>query len=129
MGDERMFARFFKSHLARDNSKMEMSREEKRVQVTTLKNEGFTNKKISQKTGLTVRGIQKICKTVKQTNSFKDRPRSGRPEKLDVRSKRTILRILKRTTATAISKVLKSSFEIKISRYTVSGVLNSFGYS
>jgi hypothetical protein len=42
------------------------------------------------------------------------------------------LRILKRkeaTTATGISKVLKSSYEIEISRYTVARVLKSFGYS
>jgi transposase len=111
---------------------MEMTQEQKRVQVMTLKKEGLFNKEISQKIGLSVRGIQKIMKTVNRTNSCKDKPRSGRPQKLNDRNKRLIKNILKKkeaTTATTISKVLKTSHNIDVSRFTVARVLKSFGFA
>ena len=109
-----------------------MTRQEKRAQVTALKNQGISNQEIAVATGLSVRGIQKIFKTVKQTNSFKDRPRQGRPPKLTDRNKRATIRILKKneaSTATAISKVLKTSHKIQVSRQTVARALKSFGYA
>jgi transposase len=111
---------------------MEMTRQERRVQVVTLKNLGVTNKEIASTTGLSVRGIQKIFKTVKQTNSFKDRPRKGRPPKLTNRSKRAAVRLLNKkeaTTATAISKALKTSHNIQVNRKTVSRALKLCGYA
>jgi transposase len=111
---------------------MELTREQKRVIAVTLKKEGVTNKEIAKKTGLTIRGIQTINKRVKQTQSFKEKPRTGRPGKITDRDKRLILRILKSKqagTATEICKVLKTSHKIEISRQTVARVLNSFGFS
>jgi transposase len=98
----------------------------------TLKKEGLVNKEIAKKTGLSIRGIRKIATNVKKTNSFKDKPRSGRPQKMNERNKRRTLRILKNkeaTTATGISKVLKKYHDVDISRYTVARVLKSFGYA
>jgi transposase len=111
---------------------MQMTRQERRVQVVTLKNLGVKNEEIAVTTGFSVRGIQKIFKTVKQTNSFKDRPRKGRPRKLTDRNKRAAVKMLKKkeaTTATAISKALKSSHNIQVSRKTVARALKSCGYA
>jgi transposase len=111
---------------------MKVSREEKRVQVMTLKNEGLSNKEISRRTGLSVRGIQKIIKRTKETNSFKEKPRTGRPPKLSEREKRFLVKILKKkeaTTASGISKVLKTFHNIQVSRKTVARTLKSFGFS
>src|SRR5689334_21734722 len=111
---------------------MKLIREQKRVQVVTLKNEGLKNKEVAKKTGLSVSGIQKIMRTVKKTNSFKERPRSGRPSKLTDRNKRKILNILKMkeaTSAISISKVLKRYHDVDVSSDTIFRVLKSFGYA
>jgi transposase len=111
---------------------MEMTQQEKRAQVVVLKEQGIANKEIVAATGLSVRAIQYINKNVKQTHSFKDRPRSGRPPKLTDRNKRTIARMVKKketSTATAISKALKSSHQITVSPDTVKRSLKSFGYA
>ena len=111
---------------------MKVTRQERRVQVVSMKDAGMSNKDIASKTGLTVRGIQKIFKNVKQTKSFKDRPRNGRPQKLTVRNKRQIIRMIKKkeaTTATKISKTLKTHHNIQVSRDTVARALKSSGYS
>lgn len=112
--------------------KMEMTQQEKRAQVVVLKEQGIANKEIAAATGLSVRAIQYINKNVKHTHSFKDRPRSGRPPKLTDRNKRTIARMVKKketSTATAISKALKSSHQITVSPDTVKRSLKSFGYA
>jgi len=109
-----------------------MKRQEKRIQVMTLKNQGVSNKEVAQITGLSVRGIQKIKNTVNHTHSFKDKPRTGRPPKLTERNKRTTVRLMKKkdaSTATAVSKVLKTSHNVNVSRQTVSRAFKSFGFS
>ena len=111
---------------------MELTRQDRRIQVMTLRNEGFSNKHIAKTTGLSVRGIQQICKRVKHTHSFKDRPRTGRPPKLSERNKRLAVKLLKKkeaTTATGIVKALKTSHNIQVSRFTVARALKSFGFS
>ena len=108
-----------------------MDRVEKRIQVVTLKKEGYPLRYITQKTGVSRRGVQKICKRFLETNSYKDKPRSGRPEKLSEREKRIIVNILKRKeakTATKIQETLNTSHDIVVSRKTVARTLNSFGY-
>jgi transposase len=132
-GGGRTFARVLENVLGTCQiEKMEMTRQEKRAQVAALKNQGVSNQEIAVATGLSVSGIQKINRTVKQTNSFKDRPRSGRPRKLSDRNNRTIVRMLKKKetqTATTISKALKSSHNIEVSRFTVARALKSHGYA
>ena len=94
-----------------------MTRQERRVQVVSMKDAGMTNKEIAFKTGLTVRGIQKIFRNVKETKSFKDRPRKGRPHKLTARNKSQMVRMIKKkeaTTATTISKALKTHHNIQV---------------
>ena|SRR5688572_1917611 len=111
---------------------MDMTRQEKRAQVIALKQRGISNAEIATSTGLSVRGIQKINSTVKVTHSFKDRPRTGRPPKLTDRNCRSIGRMVKKketSTATAITKALKTSHNINVSRQTVSRSLKSMGYA
>jgi transposase len=109
-----------------------MSREEKRVQVVTLKNQGISNKNIGHITGLNERSIRKICQRVKHTQSFKDRRRSGRPPKLSERDKRLSVILLKKKeakTATGVSKLLRDHHNIQVSRQTVSRAFKEFGFS
>ena len=109
-----------------------MTSQERRVKVVTMKELGSSNQAIALATGLTVRGVQKIIKTVKETHSFKDRPRSGRPRKLTDRNKRAIVKMINKTqatTATAIAKALKTELNIQVSHDTVSRALKSVGYA
>ena len=111
---------------------MNLTRQEKRAQVVALKQQGILNNDIAVATGLTVRGIQKINCTVKHTHSFKDRPRSGRPEKLTDRNKRTLAKMVKKketSNASAISRALKTTHSIAVSPDTVRRSLKSLGYA
>jgi transposase len=111
--------------------KLELTKEEKRIQVWTLKQAGFSNKIITERTGFPRRSIQKICKTVRETNSFKDRPRKGRPPKMTEREKRKAVLLLKQkkaTTATAIQKELAANYDVSVCSKTVSRVLKEFGF-
>jgi len=88
-----------------------LSRENKRVQIVTLRNEGFSVKEISERTNSDRRTIQRICKRVNQTNSFKDKPRSGRPQILGEREKRIVTRTLKKSdskNAESVRKIVKA---------------------
>ena len=109
---------------------MNLTRQEKRAQVVALKNQGISNNEIAVATGLSVSGIQKINRRVKHTHSFKDQPRSGRPAKLTDRNKRMIARMVKKketSTASAISKALKTTHSIAVSADTVKRSLKSLG--
>jgi transposase len=84
-----------------------LSKENSRVRIVTLQEEGLSFKKIGIKTGKRYQTVSRICKRVKETKSFKDKPRSGRPKLLDDRKKRVIARILcksKVKTAESIRK-------------------------
>lgn len=108
-----------------------LSRENKRVQIVTLKNEGFSLQKIAERTGTDRRTIQRICKRVKQSNSFKDKPRHGRPKALNEREKRIVSRTLQKSdskNAESVRKLIKSDHSINVSRDTVARVLKSFGF-
>ena len=99
-----------------------MPKEGKRVQIVTLKNEGKSLREIAAKTGYTKRGIQKVCENVKETESFKDRPRSGRPKLLDDRDRRNIARSLAKSdvkTAEMARSELKQYHDKDVSRDTV----------
>src|SRR5215207_7972230 len=97
-------------------------REQTRVQIVALKNEGLSLKEISQKTGKHRRTIQRICKRVEETKSFKDKQRSGRPKVLDERKRRIIARILEKSnikTAEQVRKEAKQFHNIDVSRDTI----------
>ena len=109
---------------------MNLTRQEKRAQAVALKQQGISNNDIAVATGLSVRGIQKINRRVKHTHSFKDQPRSGRPAKLTDRNKRMIARMVKKketSTASAISRALKTTHSISVCPDTVKRSLKSLG--
>jgi transposase len=75
--------------------------------------------------------ISRICKSVQKTNSFKEKPRSGRPKLLDDRQKRILARILRSSkvkTAEHVRKEAKQFHNIDVSRDTVARALKSMGY-
>ncbi len=111
---------------------VKLSKEQLRIKVWTLKEEGLSFKKIAQKIGKPHQTISKICKRIQETKHFKDRPRSGRPKLLDERKKRILCRILNKTeikTATNVQKEAQQDYNIVASRKTVARALNTMGYA
>lgn len=107
-----------------------LSRENIRVQVVTLRGEGLSLRKIENKTGKLRSTVSRICKRVKKTKSFKDKPRSGRPKLLDDRQKRVLVRILrkiKNKTPEGVRREAKQFHNIDVSRDTIARALNSMG--
>lgn len=97
----------------------------------TLRNQGLSFKQIATATGKHRYTISRICKRVQKTNSFKDKPRTGRPKLLGDRRKRVLTRILRKSkikTAEQVRKVAKQFHNIDVSRQTVARALNSMGY-
>ena len=108
-----------------------LSRENLRVQIVTLREQGLSLKDIEKKTGKHRFTISRICKSVQKTNSFKEKPRSGRPTLLDDRQKRILARILRLSkvkTAEHVRKEAKQFHNIDVSRDTVARALKSMGY-
>jgi transposase len=108
-----------------------LTRENKRVKIVTLREEGLTLREIKSRTGTDRRTIQRICKNVRENGSFKDRARSGRPPLLNDRKKRVIANILRRgeaSNAEAIRKVARIDHEIDVGRKTIARALGTFGY-
>jgi transposase len=96
-----------------------LSRENLRVQIVTLREQGLSLKDIEKKTGKHRFTISRICKSVQKTNSFKEKPRSGRPTLLDDRQKRILARILRLSkvkTAEHVRKEAKQFHNIDVSR-------------
>ncbi len=108
-----------------------MSREQRRVKIVTLRDEGFSVKEIAERTGADRRTVQRVCKRVKETGTFKEKHRSGRPALLDARKRRIIARILQRIdtkNAEAVRKEAKTHHNIEVSRDTISRALKTMGY-
>ncbi len=108
-----------------------LTREQRRVKIFTLKEEGFSLAEIITKSGADRRTVQRVCNNVRETGSFKDKPRSGRPPLLNERNKRTVANILRRgeaSNAQAVSKVARVHHNIDVGRKTIARALNSFGY-
>lgn len=108
-----------------------LTEENLRVKIVTLRDEGFTLREITSRTGANRRKIQRVCKKFRETGSFEDRPRTGRPPLLNERKKRTIAQILRKgeaSTAESIRKEAKAHHEIEVSRDTIARTLKSFGY-
>ena len=109
-----------------------LNREQKRIQIWTLREEGLTWNQIVEKTGKDRKTVRRICKRVKETGSFKDKPRTGRPPKLNERDRRQITRILRKNpvkNAEAVRKEALSSLKLKVSRNTIARVLKDAGYA
>lgn len=108
-----------------------LSRENLRVQIVTLREQGLSLKEIEKKTGKHRFTISRICKSVQKTKSFKEKPRAGRPNILDDRKKRILARILRTSkvkTAEHVRKEAKQFHNIDVSRDTVARALKSMGY-
>jgi transposase len=108
-----------------------LSRENLRVQIVTLREQGLSLKEIEKKTGKHRFTISRICKSVQKTKSFKEKPRAGRPNMLDDRKKRILARILRTSkvkTAEHVRKEAKQFHNIDVSRDTVARALKSMGY-
>jgi len=86
---------------------LKTNREQLRVSVHTLREGGKTWREIGLQCGKTKDSVRKIFYRVSKNKSFKDKPRSGRPQKLGERESRILTRILANSdqkTAEAVRK-------------------------
>ena len=108
-----------------------LNREQQRVQIWTLRQQGLSWKKIATETKKLPQNCRKICQRITKTGSFKDQPRTGRPRKLDERKTRTIVDILQKSkvkTAEAVRKEASTHHNINVSANTIRRVLKRSGY-
>lgn len=75
--------------------KKELSKDT-RVQIVTLKNEGYTHRQISGKLGVSVGVVSNTIKRLKETTSYENRPRSGRPRISTPRDDRKLLNLVRK---------------------------------
>jgi transposase len=109
----------------------QLNREAERVNIWTLREQGLSWNKIVQKTGKDRKTVRRICKRVKESGSFKDKSRSGRPSKLSERDCRLIVGVLRKSpkkTAESVRKQVLVSHNIKVCRKTIAKVLKESGY-
>lgn len=109
-----------------------LNREDQRIQIWTLRNEGLSWKNIVSKTNKDRRTCQRIFKRVKETGSFKDKTRPGRPRKIDDRNKRHLVRLLQKgkdKNAEALRKDASSTLNLKVCRNTIAKALKESGYA
>jgi transposase len=110
---------------------LKLNREQERIRVWTLREEGLSWSQIATRTGKNRKSCRRICKRVKETGSFKDKPHTGRPSKLTDRDRRHIVGILrnnKEKNAEAIRKEAAATFNVKLCRNSIAKVLKESGY-
>jgi len=110
---------------------LKTNREQLRVSVHTLHEGGKTWREIGLQCGKTKDSVRKIFYRVSKNKSFKDKPRSGRPQKLGERESRILTRILANSdqkTAEAVRKQASVHHNIFVSKDTVRRCLNKSGY-
>jgi len=108
-----------------------LNREQQRIQVWTLREEGLSWNQIATRTGKDRKNCRNICKRVKETGTFKDKPRSGRPSKLTDRDRRHIVGILRKSNEKSVEAVRKEAATIintKVCHNTIAKVLKESGY-
>lgn len=76
---------------------MELNREQTRVKIHSLKESGHSWREIALATRKSKDSVKKIYKRVVKKNSFKDKPRSGRPRKLSDRDRRVLVNIMRKS--------------------------------
>jgi transposase len=110
---------------------LQLNREQQRIAVWTLRGEGLSWNQIAKRTGKDRTTCLRICKRIKETSSFKDKARTGRPRIFTDRDRRRIVRILRKSkvkTAEAVRKEVASNLNIKVCHNTIAKTLREFGY-
>jgi len=105
-----------------------LNREQQRVQVYTLRQQGLSWGKIAKQTKKTRATVFKMVRRVKENKGFKEKPRSGRPRKLSERDNRKVVSVLRKSpkkSLEAVRKVAKADHKIDVSRYTIRRILRS----
>lgn len=111
---------------------LKLNSEQQRIQIWTLRNEGLSWNTIAARTNKNRNNCRRIYKRVKETGTFKDKARSGRPSKINDRDRRHIVRLLQRNkvkNAEAIRKEADSTLGLKVCRNTIAKALNEAGYA
>src|SRR3990167_9524169 len=98
---------------------LKLNREQQRVEILTLRNQGLSWSQIATATNKSRSSVWKTVKRVQSTGNFKDASRSGRPRKLNERHRRAVIGILRNSTAKtaeAIRREAAAHHNIKVSR-------------
>lgn len=110
---------------------VKLNREQQRIEVWALREEGLSWNQLVSRTGKDRKTLRRICKRVKETGNFKDKPRSGRPSKLNDRDRRRVVGILRKSkvkTAEAVRKEASASLHVKVCRNTIAKALKESGF-
>lgn len=72
-----------------------VTREFQRAQCIALRKVGMTYRQIGEQVGLSRSSVQRALERFQATGGFQDRPRSGRPKKLNERNVRMLKHLVK----------------------------------
>ncbi|HYN44572.1 MAG TPA: IS630 family transposase [Candidatus Limnocylindrales bacterium] len=110
---------------------LEFNREQTRVKIHSLRESGKTWREIAEATGKSKETVRKIYGRVVKNNSFKEKPRTGRPRKLSERDRRVIVSILRKSeikTPERVRKEASAHHNIDISESTVRRAFKESGF-
>ena len=110
---------------------LELNREQTRVKIHSLRESGQSWREIASATGKSRDGVKKIYKRIVKNNSFKEKPRSGRPRKLSDRDRRLIVNTMRKSdikTPERVRKEASAHHNIDASESTVRRVFKESGY-
>src|SRR4051794_15918491 len=72
-----------------------LTREKKRLQVVKLAQEGSSQKYIARKLSVDTKYVRRTLNKIYNIGSIKDRPRTGRPRKLNDKSRNQLVKSMK----------------------------------
>ena len=101
---------------------LQFNREQTRVKIHSLRQSGQTWREIAAATGKSNETARKTYGRVVKNNSFKEKPRTGRPRKLSERDRRLVVSLLRKSDIKTPERVRKEAsvhHNIKVSSSTV----------
>ena len=110
---------------------VQLTREQIRVSIWTLRNSGLSWNKIAKQVGKNRNNVRRIYKRVKFTGECTDQPRTGRPRKLNDRDARKVIDILRKSpakTAEAVRKQANKDYNLQVSTSTIQRTFKRQGY-
>ena len=104
--------------------------EDKRIQIITLRGKGCTLKDIARQTKVKLQTAHKVINKWKLLHTVKDLPKTGRPTKLDDRTRRRLARMTQSgevSTASELAQSAASNGIVYISASTACRALHKEG--
>lgn len=99
--------------------------------VVKLREDGNSLRNIAQTINKSHSTVQYIINRYNETDSFEDRKRTGRPQKLKSHQKRAILRTIvtePKTSAPKLAGMIDTDYNVKVVPQTIRNVIRNAGY-